>query len=127
MADTHISYDIIRMDVRNPEKTEVCVFITNLSRDGLFGVHGWHHKSFPPDITTTQIMQAWSSGEENPLLWPLVETLSDELLDERVQQIRAAMETFYAELRARQNYNVAASKALEAIQDALGMRFDPLG
>jgi hypothetical protein len=70
MANTVISCDEIRFDVRDPEITHCYVFINNLSNDGMLGVHGWHHKAFPSRMSVTDIMQAWQNGEEDPLMWP---------------------------------------------------------
>lgn len=70
MANTEISYDEIRLDVRDPELTHCYVFIRNVSRDGMLGVEGWHHKAFPASLTVQDVLQAWADGD-NPLLWPL--------------------------------------------------------
>ena len=71
MANTVISYDEIRMDVRDEQLTHVYVYIRNVSCDGLLGVEGWHYKAFPARMSTLEIMQAWADGKEEPLLWTL--------------------------------------------------------
>lgn len=71
MADTVIAYQEIRIDVRHPELTQVYVKIDNLSNDGLLGVQGWHHKTFPASMSAIQILQDWADGKEDPLMWPL--------------------------------------------------------
>ena len=71
MANTVISYDEVRIDVRDPKLTHAYVFVRNMSNDGMLGVQGWHHKVFPADMSMLAIMQAWADGKEDPLLWPL--------------------------------------------------------
>ena len=71
MADTKIAYQEIRFDVRDPELTQAYVFIENLSNDGMLGVQGWHHKTFPASMSVFDIMNAWTEGKEDPLMWPL--------------------------------------------------------
>lgn len=71
MADTLIAYQEVRFDVRDEQITHCYVFVENLSRDGMIGVEGWHHKAFPASMSTLDIMQAWAAGQDNPLLWPL--------------------------------------------------------
>jgi len=68
MADTKISYDEIRIDVRDPEITKVYVFVTNISEDG-FPVGGWYHKTFPARMSMLDIIQAWATGKEEPIMW----------------------------------------------------------
>lgn len=70
MANTEIAYQEIRIDVRDPELTQVYVMIDNLSNDGMIGVQGWHHKTFPARMSVLDIIQAWSDGKEDPLMWP---------------------------------------------------------
>ena len=71
MANTEIAYQELRIDVRHPELSEVYVFIENLSNDGLLGVQGWHHKTFPASMSMLDIMQAWADGTEEPLMWSM--------------------------------------------------------
>lgn len=71
MANTLIAYQEIRIDVRDPELTQVYVFIENLSNDGMMGVQGWHHKTYPASMSSLAILQSWSDGKEDPLFWPL--------------------------------------------------------
>ena len=68
MANTRIAYQEVRIDVRDPELTQVYVFIENLSNDGVLGVQGWHHKTFPARMSMIEILQAWADGDD-PLLW----------------------------------------------------------
>ena len=69
MANTKIAYQELRIDVRHPELTEVYVLIDNLSGDGLLGVQGWHHKTFPASMSILDIMNVWADGTEDPLMW----------------------------------------------------------
>lgn len=71
MANTEIAYQELRIDVRHPELSEVYVLIENLSNDGMLGVQGWHHKTFPASMSMLDIMQAWANGEEDPLMWSM--------------------------------------------------------
>ena len=71
MANTVIAYQEIRIDVRDKELTQAYVLIENLSNDGMLGVQGWHHKTFPASMSAYDIMKAWAEGKEDPLLWPL--------------------------------------------------------
>ncbi len=69
MANTPVSYDEIRIDVRDPELTHAYVYVRDM--DGSFPiVRGWHHKAFPASMSTLDIMNAWAEGKENPLMWP---------------------------------------------------------
>ena len=68
MANTEIAYQEMRFDVRDPELTQVYIMIDNLSNDGLIGVQGWHHKTFPARMSVIDIMKAWQDGDD-PLLW----------------------------------------------------------
>ncbi len=68
MANTQISYDEIRIDVRDPELTHVYVAVTNQSNDG-FPVGGWYHKVFPARMSVLDIIQAWANGDEDPIMW----------------------------------------------------------
>ena len=68
MANTKIAYQELRIDVRHPELSQVYVLIDNLSNDGLLGVQGWHHKTFPASMSILDIVQAWADGDD-PLLW----------------------------------------------------------
>ena len=70
MANTVIAYQEIRIDVRHPELTEVYVLIDNLSNDGMLGVQGWHHKTFPASMSSLDILKSWADGAEDPVLWP---------------------------------------------------------
>ena len=70
MANTPISYDEIRFDVREPEITHVYVYVRDM--DGSFPiVRGWHHKAFPSSMSALDIMKAWADGKEDPIMWPL--------------------------------------------------------
>lgn len=69
MANTKIAYEEIRFDVRDEQMTQCYVLIKNLSNDGMLGVQGWHHKTFPARMSVLDIVQAWNAGEEEPLLW----------------------------------------------------------
>ena len=70
MADTQIQYSEVRFDIRGA-LTECYVYIDNLSNDGMLGVQGWHHKSFPFEMSILDIMQAWADGKESPLMWDM--------------------------------------------------------
>ena len=70
MANTEIAYEEIRFDVRDAQMTECYVLIKNLSCDGLLGVQGWHHKTFPSRMSVLDIITAWHAGKETPLMWP---------------------------------------------------------
>lgn len=70
MANTPISYDEIRFDVRDPNQTHVYIFIRDV--DGSFPIiRGWHYKAFPATMSALDIMQAWANGQEEPMMWPM--------------------------------------------------------
>lgn len=87
MANTVISYDEIRMDVRDENFTHVYVWITNVSKDGMFGVEGWHHKAFPASMSTFDIMKAWFDGKEDPLLWEFKDPIERHTFTPRVTYV----------------------------------------
>jgi hypothetical protein len=68
MANTVISYDEIRFDVRDEQITNVYVAVRNVSQDG-FPVGGWYHKAFPARMSMIEILQAWADGKEDPVMW----------------------------------------------------------
>lgn len=68
MADTKIAYQEIRMNVRDEQVTHVHVLVENISRDG-FPVGGWYYKTFPARMSVLDIIQAWASGKEDPIMW----------------------------------------------------------
>lgn len=70
MANTEIAFQEVRFDVRG-DLTHAFVYIENLSRDGMLGVQGWHHKAFPQTTSVRDIMNLWHEGKEDPLMWPL--------------------------------------------------------
>lgn len=70
MANTEIAYREARFHIEDAH-TDAFVFIENISKDGMLGVEGWHHKQFPATMSVKDIMGAWHSGQENPLFWPL--------------------------------------------------------
>lgn len=57
--------------VIEPELTQAYVRIQQTDHDMLPGVTGWHHKTFPASTSLLDIMNAWSQGKEQPLMWPL--------------------------------------------------------
>lgn len=69
MADTLVAFQEIRIDVRDPELTQVYVFIENTSNDGCNWIEGWHHKTFPARMTSVEILGSWE--EDSPLLWAM--------------------------------------------------------
>lgn len=70
MSDCHVYYDELRFDVRDPEMTEVYVFIRT-EGDCPHMLMGWHYKAFPASQTTQDIFAAMWDGKENPMMWPL--------------------------------------------------------
>ncbi len=68
MANTIIEYKELRI-VIEPELTQAYVLVNNLSDDGMVGVQGWHHKTFPVSMSMLDIVQAWAEGKEEPLMW----------------------------------------------------------
>jgi hypothetical protein len=69
MGDCHLFHDEIRVSVRQPDITEVWVFIRG-EGDCPFQCIGWRYKAFPSSMTTLDIMTLWSKDELNPLDWP---------------------------------------------------------
>lgn len=70
MANTDVSFQELRFNVRNPEYTDVYVFIEITGGEYMGCVQGWHYKRFPADIPTSDIFQSIFSNEENALSWP---------------------------------------------------------
>jgi hypothetical protein len=68
MGDCHLFHDEIRISVRDPEKTELWVYIRG-EGDCPFQCLGWHYKAFPSTITSHEVLQRWAEGLENPLGW----------------------------------------------------------
>lgn len=68
MGDCSVFYDEIRFSVRDPDKTEMWVFIRG-EGDCPFQALGWHYKTFPSSVTTMQILAQWAAGAEDPLKW----------------------------------------------------------
>lgn len=68
MGDCAVFYDEIRFSVRNPDITEMWVFVRG-EGDCPFQVLGWHYKAFPSSVTTIEILTAWLAGDENPMTW----------------------------------------------------------
>lgn len=71
MANTITEYQEIRFDLRDPDQTHVYVWIENLSKDGMLGVQGWHHKAFPASMSVMEIVNEWAKDRTAPLMWPL--------------------------------------------------------
>lgn len=70
MGDCATFYDEIRISVRNPDKTEMWVYIRG-EGDCPHLLLGWHYKAFPSTMTTIDILQSWFDGETgDPMLWP---------------------------------------------------------
>jgi len=69
MGDCHLYHDEIRISVRDPQKTEVWVFLRG-EGDCPFQCCGWRHKAFPASVTSMDILTMWGNGEQNPLDWP---------------------------------------------------------
>ena len=69
MANSPISIDIIQFDVRNPDLTEVYVFLTDIEGDAPY-MHGWKHKSYPAKFSTLEIHgMLFTADAHNPFLW----------------------------------------------------------
>lgn len=68
MGDCTLFYDEIRFSVRDPDKTEMWVFIRG-EGDCPFQALGWHYKAFPPTFTTMDILLRWMNNEEEPATW----------------------------------------------------------
>lgn len=69
MGDCHLHHDEIRISVRDPEITDVWVYIRG-EGDCPFQAVGWRFKSFPAAVTATDILQMWDRGELNVMEWP---------------------------------------------------------
>jgi hypothetical protein len=70
MANSTIEYRELRFVVE-PEQTHCFAFIQQTDSDTMIGVTGWHHKVFPASMSVSDIMDTWTAGVEEPLLWPL--------------------------------------------------------
>ena len=68
MGDCHLFHDEIRISVRDPEKTELWVYIRG-EGDCPFQCLGWHYKAFPSTVTSLEVLQRWAEGLEDPLYW----------------------------------------------------------
>lgn len=69
MGDCYLHHDEIRLSVRDPEKTEVWVYIRG-EGDCPFQCIGWRYKAYPAAVTAVDILQMWDRGELNPMEWP---------------------------------------------------------
>jgi hypothetical protein len=71
MANCLYNIDEIRFDVRDPEWTNVYVYLETNGSDCPFMVQGWHHKAYPHTMTTDAIhAKLRSTEEDDPVLWP---------------------------------------------------------
>lgn len=65
-----ITYDEIRFDVRQPDLTDVYVFVSG-EGDCPMQALGWHHKAFSGRHTTRDIHALlFTSDEYDPVTWP---------------------------------------------------------
>lgn len=70
MGHCAITYDEIRFDVRQPELTDVYVFVSG-EGDCPMQALGWHHKAFSGRHTTQDIhARLFTSDEYDPAKWP---------------------------------------------------------
>lgn len=69
MGNCATYYDEIRFSVRKPDTTEMWVYIRG-EGDCPHLLLGWHYKAFPSTMTTLDILQAWLSGGDDPMMWP---------------------------------------------------------
>lgn len=56
--------------VIEPELTQ-CYVLLEADRNCPIGVQGWHHKTFPVSMSALDILEAYKSGKEQPVMWPL--------------------------------------------------------
>jgi len=68
MGNCATFFDELRFDVRDPEATHVYAFVRG-EGDCPFFVHGWHHKAFPKDMMTHEIMTLLAEGKEDMMQW----------------------------------------------------------
>lgn len=68
MANSHLYYDEVRLDVRDPHKLKVWVYI-RCEIDCPHFVEGWYGTEFLTPYTTQQFFQDWSEGKVEPLDW----------------------------------------------------------
>jgi hypothetical protein len=68
MGDCTLFHDEIRFSVRDPEKTEVWVYLRG-EGDCPFQCIGWRYKAFPPSVKPMDILVSWSVGDYDPLDW----------------------------------------------------------
>jgi len=64
-----MTYDEIRIDVRDPQLTHVYVFCS-LPEMGHVPT-GWRHKAFPAKFSSLDILTLWAKGKEDPLKWDM--------------------------------------------------------
>ncbi len=65
MGRCEINYNLVFFDVRDPRITEAYVFVeTNGDCPPVFS--GWHHRSFPSTVTTSEILANIQKSVE----WP---------------------------------------------------------
>lgn len=69
MGDCHLYHDEIRINVADPTKTKVWVYLRG-EGDCPFQCIGWRYKEFPASVTSMDVLDLWSKGQENPLDWP---------------------------------------------------------
>ena len=68
MADTHVFYDEIRINIQNEAFTDVYVFVRAYP-DPPFNLPGWHYKQFPGERTSQDIVQLIFTGQDSPMAW----------------------------------------------------------
>lgn len=68
MGDCTLVHDEVRISVRDPEKTELWVYLRGVG-DCPYQCIGWRYKAFPPTANCIDVIAMYASGEENPLDW----------------------------------------------------------
>jgi hypothetical protein len=69
MGKCSVSYDEIRIDVRDPEITKVWVYIS-MEGDCPHQIQGWHHRCFPARFNMVQIIEGFGTKDGDPVMWP---------------------------------------------------------
>lgn len=68
MADAHVYYDEIRINVADPELTQIYVYV-RCEGDCPHTVQGWYHKTFPSYRTAQDLMREIWDEEGGVLYW----------------------------------------------------------
>lgn len=69
MVKSKLAFQELRVDFRQPEATEIFIYLDNLGNVDLAVGQGWHYKSFPSSISLMEILQACVDGKEQPATW----------------------------------------------------------